>query len=253
MSKPSQPSRADLNKLIERQVRRWDNIAAVLRQKPVEKSLAAASQRPPLTISGSPGSGRVQAALALCEALDYDLFGREIMDAVAEDLDCQRLLLDSLDERVQSQIELMVSSWLRGRQIDHQEYLASLLRVMGSLADRGGVVILGRCGAFFLGEKAGLRIRLEAPVEVRVRRIMESREISEKDAREFIETAGSQQSQFCRRFLNRDVADPLAYDLVLNTGSLSPEDTVPLVETALHLRGLTVSRASHDNAEENPS
>lgn len=228
--------------LIERQIRRWNRIDAVLKKASPEKPLAEVSRRPVLTVSGSAGSGRERLAVALCKELDYELYGRELLDAVASDLHCQRMLLEGLDEKVQSNIRLIFESWLRGREIDHREYISALFRVMGSLAERGGAVILGRGGAFILGAKAALRVRLEAPLPLRVRRTMESRKVSEDEARHFVQTKDREQEEFLRRYFHSEASDPLAFDLAINTERIEPEKAVGIVLSALAQRGIEIRK-----------
>ena len=226
----------DVRTLVERQCRGWDRLSALLKQTEKRAREAPDGYRPVITVSGSTGSGRGRLALALCEALEYELVGRELLDEVASDLNCQRALLETLDEKVQSNISLMLASVLRGREIENQDYVASLFRVIGSLAEKGGLVILGRGGAVILGNKTGLRIRVEAPLPVRIRRIMEVRNLNEREARLYVETHDSEQREFWRHCFHREENDPLLFDLTLNSERIDPEEAVSIVQAALARR-----------------
>lgn len=241
ISRPGGPGSA--GRLIERQVRRWDRIAAALKKGPEKKSLAAISHRPVLTISGMFGGGRERLAVALCKEFEYELYGRELLDAVAADLRCQRMLLESFDERGQSNIRVMLETWLRGREIEHDEYIAALFRVMGSLAEKGGAVILGRCGSYILEERAALRILVMAPFANRLQRVMTGWKISEKEARKLIERRDREQADFARRFFRRELSDPLGFDLTVNTARFEPERLAGLVRGALAQRGIEIQKA----------
>jgi len=233
---------ADAGKLIERQMGPCDRLLDFLTKRPRAKHTSDGTRRPVLTVSGPVGSGRGRLSLALCKEFGYELFGREILDAVAEDLRCQSKMLKSLDESAQSNIRLMFETWLRGRIIDNQEYIRALFRVMVSLAEKGGTVILGRGGAHILGPRAALRIRVEAPVPMRVRRIMESQNLSEADARRYVETKDREQKKFYRQFSHREPSDPLAYDLTINMERLDPEKAVGVVVAALAARGIEIHK-----------
>jgi cytidylate kinase len=234
---------ADAGKLVERHLRHGDHIIDFLKKRSDAKHPSAASRRPTLTVSGAVGSGRGRLASALARELGYELFGREILDAVALDLGCQRKLLDSLDESAQSNIQLMFETWLHGRIIENQEYVRALFRVVSSLAEKGGVVILGRGGAHILGPHAALRIRVEAPLPMRVRRIMETHNLSEDEARQFVETKDHEQRKFHTQFFHTSANDPLSYDLILNLERLSPDKALDLVLCALAARGIETRRA----------
>jgi len=239
---PGQGAVVNVQTIIERQLRHWDNMAAVLRKQAPGKPLAEASCRPVITLSGPIGSGIERLAVALARELEYDIYGRELLDAVAADLNCQRLLLEGLDERVQSNLRTMFETLIHGREIENQEYLAALVRVVGSLAEKGGVIIIGRGSAFILGHRAALRILLEAPLEARVRRVMQSRQISEDEARRHIAAREQAQRKFCRYYFRRELSDPTAFDLTINTERLDPENAVALIRAALAARGVEISR-----------
>lgn len=226
--------------LVERQIRGCDRFLSILKRGSAADALAEPKHRPALTVSGTTGSGHANLAMALCEAFDYQLVGRELLNDVASDLNCQRELFDSLDEKVRSNIALMFESWLRGREIENQEYISALFRAVGTLGEKGGVVILGRGAALILAEKAGLRIHVDAPLVTRIRRIMESRSVSEEEARRFVETKDQDQSKFWRRYFRREFGDPLAFDLTINTDRIEPEGAVPIVARALNERGFAL-------------
>ncbi|MCX7014230.1 MAG: cytidylate kinase-like family protein [Candidatus Sumerlaeota bacterium] len=243
MARTARGSRSNAQTLVERQVRHWDRIGAVLKPKlKEEKSLAEASRRPVLTVSGPTGSGAGEFAENLAQNLGYTLYGREILDAVAEDLHCQRLLLDSLDEKVRSSIMLMFEGWIRGREIEQREYIGALFRVMNSLAEKGGAVILGRGGTFILGEKAGLRIRVDAPLPVRIHHVMAIRKADPEETRQFVTKRDREQAEFCRHYFRHDVAAPLHYDLTINGERFDPPQMVELARAALAERGIRIDR-----------
>jgi cytidylate kinase len=241
--KGSQPGLSiDAPTLIERQVRHWDNMAAVLKKAAPGKPLAELTQRPVLTISGPVGSGGELLGAALCKELEYTLYDRELLDAVASNLQCQRALLEGLDDRVQSNLRTMIQSLIHGREIENQNYISSLVRIMGSLAEKGGALIVGRGGAFILGARSALRILVDAPLEARVQRLTRQCRLSEADARRFIQQREPEQRKFCHYYFHRDLTDPSGYDLAINTERIEPERAVAIVMAALHARGIEIRK-----------
>ncbi len=233
------------HRLIERQLGPCDRLAAFLKS---HAHTRPQGQPPPpspvVTISGLIGSGRARLGKALAAELGYELVGREILDAVASDLKCQRELLETLDERMRSNVEVLLESWLRGRAIGKEDYIQALFRVVGSVAERGGAVIIGRAAGLILGPRAALRICLVASVEQRIGRVRETRGVSEKEAREFVAERDREQSRFCRRHFGCEITDPRVHDLVINTDRIPPESAAPVVLSALAARGVAVpSRA----------
>ncbi|MCX8037815.1 MAG: cytidylate kinase-like family protein [Candidatus Sumerlaeia bacterium] len=224
------------HRLIERQLGPCDRLAAFLKSQSHTKPRTQPTPPPVITISGLIGSGRGRLGKALADELGYELVGREILDAVASDLKCQRELLENLDERMRSNVEVLLESWLRGRAIEKEDYIQALFRVVGSVAERGGAVIIGRAAGLILGPRAGLRICLVASVEQRVGRVRETRGLSEKEAREFVAERDREQSRFCRRYFGCEITDPSVHDLVINTDRIAPESAVPVVRAALAAR-----------------
>ena len=70
----------------------------------------------------------------------------------------------------------------------------------------------------------GIHVRLEAPIESRVRRIMQSLGLSEKKAREEIAEKDKAKAELVKTFFHKDLRDPLLFDVLWNT------DRVPLEE-----------------------
>ena len=65
-----------------------------------------------------------------------------------------------------------------------------------------------------------LHVRIVAPLEVRVERIMKSGGLSREDALRFIEDNDKAMAEYLQRFYNLDFEDPAIYDMVLNTGKM---------------------------------
>lgn len=92
------------------------------------------------------------------------------------------------------------------------------------VALRDRVVILGRWSAFLLeGIGHAARVRVTAPLGLRVRRVMERLGIDERAARERIRRYEEGVRARIRQFFDVEWADPLRYDLVINTETVGVE------------------------------
>lgn len=74
-----------------------------------------------------------------------------------------------------------------------------------------------------------LRVRLLAPEDYRVRRTMELRGLSERDAREYIEQADGERLTWCRFMYGKDLRDPAQYDLCINMAKASVSDVCSII------------------------
>ncbi len=87
---------------------------------------------------------------------------------------------------------------------------------------RERVVILGRWSTQLLKEvDHAIRIRVCAPLDVRMRRFMEGLSVGEAEARKQIRHHDEGVASRIRQFFEVDWADPHGYDLTINTGKVS--------------------------------
>jgi cytidylate kinase len=104
------------------------------------------------------------------------------------------------------------------------EMVGMLDRVMQALARHGNVVILGRGSFAVLGGFADvLNIRLKAPFPLRVKRVMDRENIVSVDLAEArVEENDKIRTAFIERFYTVPWDTTRAFDMVLDTGKVSP-------------------------------
>lgn len=239
----------NIEEMIHRQLNRWNNVVQTLHYPPgrsaepeVSAQAEAARRHPVVCLSRDLGSGARQIADRLCERLGYELIGSSLIDEIAKDLNVQRSLIDSLDESGRSEVEVFVETFLRGRGIDKHDYIASLIRIVQTIALKGGVVLLGRGAGLILGDSAALYARITCPVDERIRRLMSYERISEDEASEHIRRSDNHRASFIRKMFKQDIHDPSLFDLVLNTGRFTTEQAVELICAALEQRGYDLEK-----------
>jgi cytidylate kinase len=100
-------------------------------------------------------------------------------------------------------------------------------------AARGDVVIVAHAASFALSPSAHvLRVLVTASPESRAERLTESLGFDPETAQRAIEDSDVARADYLRRFYRVDEEQPTHYDLVVNTGSLSPERAADLVVLA---------------------
>lgn len=231
-----------IEQIIDRQLHRWDHFAATLGYGRAASQTKPADTRvhPVICISREYGTGTGEVLDLLSKALDCEIFGRDIIDHIAKDLNVQRRIIDILDERLRSEVEAHVEGMMRGRTIDKREYFLSLVRVIRSVAKRGQIIILGRGSNLILGHDATLSVRLVAPVEHRAKYLMEKKGVTESEAQDEIEKIDKGRRDFVKHFFHADIDEPSGYDTVLNTDRFAPEKCVAIILEALKQRGVKV-------------
>jgi cytidylate kinase len=200
---------------------------------------------PVVTISREPGCGGESVAERLATELELHLYGWEIVEQIAKDEHVSAQVVSTLDEKARSELE----DWLVGPgNLSSYAYLRDLKRIIFAIASHGSAVILGRGSNFYLPSEKRIGLCLVAPLDVRIRNVMEERGFSEKRAREHIVKLETEHRQFVKKYFQTDIRDPAHYHLVINTSLVKPETIVEIVreiigiptpttqETATHVR-----------------
>jgi len=98
------------------------------------------------------------------------------------------------------------------------------------------IVIRGRGSQFILKDFPGaFHVLIVAPIEVRVKRVMESLKLNEEGARKEIARFDDGSREFVKRYFKANIADPINYDIVINTNNLSIEGAASIIVDAAHL------------------
>ncbi len=224
-----------IEKLIQRQIHHWNHFRELLEtaEKPEE-----VKPRPIITISRELGSGAREVAEGLAQRLDLEIHGVSLIDHIARDKNLERAVVEHLDERVRSQIEVWIKGVLERRIFLRDNYHVTLVKVVKTLASHGGVVFIGRGANIILEDSCSLRLLLTASLETRVRNLMGYDELDRPTATEIIKKADEARLEFLRKLFHIEANDPHHYDLVINTDRLPPARVVELAMNAMEMRGI---------------
>jgi cytidylate kinase len=214
--------------LVEQRVQQW---MAEQRRRSNERP-ATEPPRAVITISRQAGTDGTELARAVAEALGFQLWDQELVQRVAEQTGAPEVLLRAVDERARSAIQELLAGILMGDAATEGEYFAQLMRVFHALAHHGAAVIVGRGAQFVFAPERALRVRVVAPLEVRLRKLASSRKLSDAAAHSELEKIDRERLHFVRNHYHRDASDPSAYDLVVNVGSMSPRVAVEVIVAA---------------------
>lgn len=220
-----------IDAIVEQQVRKWN-----AHRVATPTARTAARPRPVITISREYGAQGAAIGRIVAERLGFDFWDREIVGAISADSGASQRVIESLDEQRRNSFANVLHSLLRGAGPSASEYFERLARVIRTISDHGRAVIVGRGANYLVDPKTALRVRVVAPVDVRMKGLMERAGINEKTARETIALVEKERATFVRQAYDKDVADPADYDLIINTGSFDLEDAVEIVLAAVEAR-----------------
>lgn len=217
--------------IIDRQLRRWEMEKKVREAQPANHGPGPPLQ-PVITVSRQRGSGGSRIAELLARRFDYTLLHRDVIDRICSSANIRRSIVESLDEHVKSQLATWCDAMVAQRYTDSSDYVRFLLETIRSVASLGGVVVVGRGSNFIVGLDGGLHVRVVAPREQRIQRLVEHARLTTKQAAHDVDARDRERVEFIRKVYGRDIADPEGYDLVLNTGAITLDQAVDIVATA---------------------
>jgi len=208
-----------------------------------------------ITIRGQLGSGAPQIGKLCAEKLNLQYMDREIINKIADRLQRPRqqiiakeILPITLKERIARLIkdDFAVSGSLSHSApdddippLDNARYMKGLKSVIRRLARTEAVVINGRGSQFFLkNHPDAIHVMTIAPIEVRVKRVMDSYGLNEEMAKEKINRYDTNRREFIKKYFKEDLENPMHYDLTINTAHISLELAAFLVMKATTLRAL---------------
>ena len=220
------PAKASINQMIEGQMKRWEVDQKKKYKKPI---------RPVITMSRLPGSGAWFLARCLAEELKIDYFDREIIEEVAKSAKVSKRLISTLDEQDRSILDDWVDA-LGERHVWPYEYVDHLTKVVGTIGAHGHAIIVGRGASFILPPEVSLRVLVVAPMEVRVNNVAAAFKISKDEAMQRVMRAESDRKAFIRKYFHADLADPMHYDLVINTQYFGLDAATRIVKEAFNAK-----------------
>ncbi len=202
-----------------------------------------------ITISREYGAGGSAVARRVADALGWRVVDNELIDRVATRAGLPPEEVAQKEERAPGFVERLTRALARSSpesfpapadKVPEPEE-ATLVRitegVVAEIAAEGRVVMVGRAGpALLRGEHEALHVKLVAPVEARVRRLMEEGRTGgpagprtaaevEKDVHE----VDSTRARYLKQYYRLDWTDPTNYHMVLNTGLLGLEGAAAVI------------------------
>lgn len=216
-----------------------------------------------ITISREYGSGGDEVASQLCELLGYHSFGQAEINLAAEQTSLPKNhaidytednhevqnFLDRLLGQTASPVQKIV--WAEDPSLaaspDRVEVQEAAVMTLVKLAiqaavNAGSMVIVGRGGQVLLQDAPGVyHVRIEAPFEERLARVMEQLRKAPgpiRSERELQLAAGDiivnrdiASADYLKRYYHVDWANPHLYHMVLNLGRLSIGQAVQVIAT----------------------
>lgn len=178
-----------------------------------------------ITIQRGTKSGGRALAEWLATELDYPLVGREVLQAAAAQLGVPA---GDVGEKMEEH-----PGRFGRKPLITKLYVAAVSAALAEHASGGSLVYHGLAGGFLLRGLPGvLRLRLIAPLDIRVQSLMSEHRMSEEEAEAYIRDVDDGRARWVQGVYGQDIFDSSRYDMVLNLGSLSTPEAGEIVATA---------------------
>jgi cytidylate kinase len=206
---------------------------------------------PFVTISRQTGAGGHTLAQSLLDHMNqsesaaifkgWKVFDRELVDILAKDPKLHVSLSSLLSAEYHSWLEDFLSQLVFGAS-SQDAVLRKMFKIIHQLARVGKVILIGRGGSCVTRRlPSGFHIRLVASHEKRVQRMTDLLHTDGKKAARYIAEQDAARRALVRKSFGADIADPLLYDAVFNTDTLSMHDMSRLVIQMIRRRAAALS------------
>ncbi len=236
MANPGPPRH--IESIIDRQFKLWG-----LREHLAEeggalarRELAHLSQGPWITVSKQLGSGGVAIARKAAAELGWQAFDKEILEEIARHTHTRRRLVAEMDEKVIGGLREYIEHLIVPQAVTRGAYLSELTEVVLALAHKGRVILVGRGANWLLDARFGLRVRVFAPLEVRVRQLMADERVDRDEAESRIRRTDDDNRAFIAKVFDKDIDDPAGYDLVINRAEMGEDAAAATVVSAVRAK-----------------
>ena len=179
-----------------------------------------------ITISRGSMSGGEALAGRLAEKLGYPSVGREVIVAAAEKLGVDEQFLSEKFMRSPSLWERMTSN--------RRFYLVAVQAALVEHAAKGDLIYHGNAGHLLLrGIPSVFRVRLIAPLDFRIRAVMERQKTGRDAAESYIRRVDEERVRWTRFIYGVDWTDPSLYDLAVNLERMSMDTACLMIAEAV--------------------
>lgn len=187
-----------------------------------------------ITVSRETGSGGSAIARMLATDLGMDLMSGQIIQRVADKAKMNPKVIEYMDEKAISTFDSIINSFFSSRHIWPTEYFRHLSRVILTIGKHGNAIVVGRGAHLILPRETTFRVRVIAPPEYRMQRLMTNYEYSEKEAKAYMKQRDTDRLAYAKKYFHSDPADLFQYDMVLNTEKIGTEGGANSVKMAFY-------------------
>jgi len=201
---------------------------------------------PVICISREVGCGGVNIARLLAVDLDrlgdckkWRVLSKEIIDESARELQMEpNKLRRYLKEGDRGIFDEILAAFTEKRFKSERKINRTLIDLISSFANDGHCIIVGRAGHIIARDiEKSLFIKLIAPLNWRVKQIMEKNNLNMREAMDFIEKTEKDRQNFIKHIADENYGD-VVFDLIINLSKLNITELIGIIKFAAQIKGL---------------
>lgn len=191
-----------------------------------------------ITIGREYGSGGRQIGQAVAERLGISFYDKKIISLAAEKSGLSDEFIANNEQRVRNGFMQNLaasaaysSGFFSGAYLPLSESIfISQSQVIRDIANKEAAVIVGRCADYVLAERENtINVFVHAPVEYRVKRIMELYHMDEAGALKAIATSDKERGNHYFRYTDKKWGKAQNYDICVNSALMGIDKTVEML------------------------
>lgn len=182
-----------------------------------------------ITIGCEYGSGGPDIGKIVAQEMGIKYYDRDLVDKVVESLEVDKELVEKADSGKKVKYEFETTLGPRYANLTNK-VIAEQFDVIRQLALSNSSVFIGRCANFILKEQENvLNIFLYAPLEYKLRHIMEHKGVSKMQAEKIIKYNDDMLKQRYRYVTGNDWGERTERNMLLDTSTLDIAKTARLI------------------------
>lgn len=219
-----------VSQIVDKQIKEWDRRKSMLAVPEQTKT-----EFPVITISREFGALGGALAKQLGRTTGFEVWDKELLGAIAKDLDSDQKLLETLDERRKKDVEDAVSGFISHIHTN-VNYIRSLIRVVKTIEEHGRSILVGRGANYICQKPDSFHVRLVRPFKARVTHIAKKNNITKTEARTLVEEKDREREEFIKRFFYKNMSTPSDYDLIINVDTFTLDQIEMMVLQAYEMK-----------------
>jgi cytidylate kinase len=182
-----------------------------------------------VTVGREHGSGGHYIAQMMSEKLGIKLYDKEIVEATTLTSGYSKEVVNKMDEKP---VNFFLSRRIGEYSNSLEENVAEMtFNYINCKAMSGeSFIVVGRCAEQVLKDNPNVvRIFIEGDKDVKIRRLMETEKVSEKEAETIMKDVDRRRKTYHNYYCDRKWGDSRGYDIVANSSKLGLEKTADIL------------------------